>query len=71
MLARRAELLVVDDLSSALDVETEQRLWDRLLARPGTTCWRSHTDGAILRRADRLIVLRKGGWSQPVPSPNS
>ncbi|MGH2479657.1 MAG: ATP-binding cassette domain-containing protein, partial [Ktedonobacteraceae bacterium] len=32
MLAREAELLVFDDLSSALDVETEQTLWERLFA---------------------------------------
>jgi ATP-binding cassette subfamily C protein len=30
MLVRQSELLVFDDLSSALDVETEQRLWKRL-----------------------------------------
>jgi len=30
MLLRQPELLVFDDLSSALDVETEQRLWQRL-----------------------------------------
>ena len=29
-LAASAELLVFDDLSSALDVETEQRLWKNL-----------------------------------------
>ncbi|HSH82204.1 MAG TPA: ABC transporter ATP-binding protein, partial [Herpetosiphonaceae bacterium] len=33
MFVRGAELLVVDDLSSALDVETERILWDRLVAR--------------------------------------
>jgi ATP-binding cassette subfamily B protein len=32
MLVRDAELLVFDDLSSALDVETEKQLWQNLLA---------------------------------------
>jgi len=32
MLVRRPALLVVDDLSSALDVETERTLWQRLFA---------------------------------------
>ncbi|MFQ5420351.1 MAG: ATP-binding cassette domain-containing protein, partial [Anaerolineae bacterium] len=31
MFVRDAELLIFDDLSSALDVETEQKLWQRLL----------------------------------------
>jgi ATP-binding cassette, subfamily B, bacterial len=30
MFVRQPELLVFDDLSSALDVETEQLLWERL-----------------------------------------
>ena len=33
MLVRGAELLVIDDLSSALDVETERVLWERLFSR--------------------------------------
>lgn len=33
MFARNAELLVFDDLSSALDVETERTVWERLAAR--------------------------------------
>jgi ATP-binding cassette subfamily B protein len=33
MVVREPELLVIDDLSSALDVETERILWERL--RPG------------------------------------
>lgn len=35
MLVRRPELLVIDDVSSALDVETEARLWDRLFGAGG------------------------------------
>jgi ATP-binding cassette subfamily B protein len=62
---RRAELLVVDDLSSALDVETERTLWERLLdgpassERPATILAVSHRRPA-LRRADRIIVLKDG-----------
>jgi ATP-binding cassette subfamily B protein len=62
---RRTELLVVDDLSSALDVETERVLWERLLdgpessERPATILAVSHRRPA-LRRADRVIVLKDG-----------
>lgn len=35
MFVRGAELLVIDDLSSALDVETERVLWDRLKGEGG------------------------------------
>lgn len=41
MLVRQSELLVFDDLSSALDLETEQVLWSRLLANPSTSDSRS------------------------------
>jgi ATP-binding cassette subfamily B protein len=62
---RHADLLVVDDLSSALDVDTERLLWDRLLhpSRPvaerPTILAVSHRRPA-LRRADRIIVLKDG-----------
>ena len=62
---RRAELLVVDDLSSALDVETERTLWERLRDGPessdraATILAVSHRRPA-LRRADRIIVLKDG-----------
>ena len=58
-LVRRPELLVVDDLSSALDVETERVVWTRLLASCPTLLAVSHRRPA-LRRADRLIVLKDG-----------
>src|SRR6266699_2260120 len=38
MFVREPELLVCDDLSSALDVETERTLWERLFAWRASTC---------------------------------
>ena len=63
MLARGAGLLVFDDLSSALDVETEALLWQRLVddagaARP--TCLVVSHRRPALRRADQIIVLDGG-----------
>jgi ATP-binding cassette subfamily B protein len=59
MLVREPELLVVDDLSSALDVETERLLWARLTEHPRTTLAVSHRRAA-LRRADQIVVLKAG-----------
>jgi len=61
MLVRRPELLVFDDLSSALDVETEAALWEGLFQRhDGTTALVvSHRRPALLR-ADQVIVLEGG-----------
>jgi ATP-binding cassette subfamily B protein len=60
MFVRRPQLLVFDDLSSALDVETEQLLWSRLAQRPDTTCLAVSHRRAAFRRADRIIVLKDG-----------
>jgi ATP-binding cassette, subfamily B, bacterial len=51
---------VVDDLSSALDVETEQQLWQQLTERPGLTCLAVSHRRATLRNADHIIVLKDG-----------
>ena len=61
MLVRDPELLVFDDLSSALDVHTEQRLWERLLGsdRESTIIAVSHRP-FLLRMADRIVVLKEG-----------
>jgi ATP-binding cassette subfamily B protein len=60
MLVRRPELLVIDDLSSALDVETERQLWDRLFAQEGITCLAASHRRVALQRADQIIVMKEG-----------
>jgi ATP-binding cassette subfamily B protein len=55
-LVHEPELVVLDDLSSALDVETELRLWDNLSAAGLTVIAVSHRAVAI-ERADQVIRL--------------
>jgi ATP-binding cassette subfamily B protein len=60
MLAREADLLVIDDVSSALDAGTERDLWRRLRERPGATCLAvSHRRPALIE-ADQIVVLKAG-----------
>ena len=57
---RDAELVLFDDLSSALDVETERELWDRLFReRKATYLLVSHRRSA-LRWADNIVLLKDG-----------
>jgi ATP-binding cassette, subfamily B, bacterial len=58
-LATEAELVLADDVSSALDARTEVELWDALRAR-GTTVIASTSKQAALRQADRVVVLVEG-----------
>ena len=60
MFVREPELLVFDDLSSGLDVETEQTLWERLSNSSNTTVLAVSHRRAALRRADHIIVLKDG-----------
>ncbi|WP_084474032.1 ATP-binding cassette domain-containing protein [Deinococcus pimensis] len=61
MFARDAELLVFDDLSSALDAQTERLLWEGLAEDAGErTCLVVSHRRAALLRADRILVLSEG-----------
>ncbi|GAB4084249.1 ATP-binding cassette domain-containing protein [Myceligenerans cantabricum] len=59
-LAADAELLLADDVSSALDAATEIELWAALRER-GTTVIGATSKRAALARADRVVVLDAGG----------
>jgi ATP-binding cassette subfamily B protein len=61
MFIRQPELLVFDDLSSALDVETERLLWERLFAQQDVTCLVVSHRRPVLRRADQILVMKEGG----------
>ena len=76
MFVSGAELLVFDDLSSALDVETEKKLWERVFHPPlpenspnGShgmraadvpTCLVVSHRKSVLQRADNIVVLKDG-----------
>ncbi|MEZ5094325.1 ATP-binding cassette domain-containing protein [Nocardioides sp.] len=71
-LACDAELLVADDVSSALDAATEVELWQALRER-GTTVVGATSKAAALAQADRVVVLAggtvvdEGPWSGLAP----
>ena len=58
-LAPRTELLIADDVSSALDVTTELALW-QALREHGVTVVGSTSKRAALAQADHAVVLRAG-----------
>ena len=60
MFIREPELSVFDDLSSALDVETERVLWQRVFERRRATCLVVSHRRPALRRADQIVVLKNG-----------
>jgi ATP-binding cassette subfamily B protein len=60
MFVRQPELLVFDDLSSALDVETERLLWERLFEQQDITCLVVSHRKPVLHSADQILVMKNG-----------
>lgn len=54
------EVLIVDDLSSALDVTTESELWDRLQTTGSTTVIAVSQRQLAIDRADQLVTMANG-----------
>ena len=63
MLVRQPELVIFDDLSSALDINTENQLWANLFAPPRSKqpayLAVSHRR-AVWQQADQILVLANG-----------
>jgi ATP-binding cassette subfamily B protein len=60
MFIREADLLVFDDLSSALDVNTERVLWNRLFEQGDQSCLVVSHRRAALEHASQIIFLKDG-----------
>jgi len=60
MFARGADLLIFDDLSSALDVATERQLWETLLRDGDATCLVVSHRRLALQRASQILLLHHG-----------
>jgi ABC-type multidrug transport system fused ATPase/permease subunit len=60
MFARRPELLVFDDASSALDVRTEHTFWERLFASGQHSCLAVSHRLEAYRHATEILVLDGG-----------
>lgn len=59
MLSHESEVFVLDDVSSALDVDTELQLWDKIGARHKTRIAVSNRH-VCLKNADKILVLKDG-----------
>ena len=69
MFVRQPEMLVFDDLSSALDIETERTLWERLFPGLGVGSWGledapqplapNSQPPAVLAVSHRRVALRR------------
>jgi ATP-binding cassette subfamily B protein len=60
MYARQAELYVIDDVSSALDIETQAQLWNRIFKEDHSTYLIVSYRKEVLLRANNIIVMKEG-----------
>lgn len=60
MFVQNAELFVFDDISSALDIETEEILWARLFEENAITCIAVSNRRLALKKADNIILIKDG-----------
>lgn len=60
MFANKAQLYIFDDISSALDIETESLLWERMSEAGNATCIAVSNRRGALERADQIIVMEEG-----------
>lgn len=60
MFARKADLYVFDDISSALDIETEIKLWDRMFEKKNITALVVSNRHVALKNADKILVMKDG-----------
>ncbi|WP_346888220.1 ATP-binding cassette domain-containing protein [Clostridium sp. UBA1056] len=60
MFARKADLYIFDDISSALDIETEIKLWDRMFERKNITAMVVSNRHVALKNADKILVMKDG-----------
>ena len=59
-LLRNAQILVLDDISSAVDVSTEAQLWQTLRRYGSGTIVASSHRPALLQYADQIVLVDAG-----------
>ncbi|MGO4548539.1 ABC transporter ATP-binding protein [Paenibacillus sp. 2TAB23] len=60
MFSKNTELFVMDDISSALDGETEKKLWERIRKNNNLTCIVASHKKECFMQADQIIFLKDG-----------
>lgn len=60
MFARDASLYAFDDIASALDVETQNIMWDRILNKRSGTYLAVSNQKRLLQEADQILLLKDG-----------